>query len=241
MSKMLVEIPEQDPIELVSYYEEFAWYYPRCEMDTKRWFVENTRPDWCILDIGANVGYYTILFSRLAPKGQVYAFEPTLTEAMLRANLDHHGVTNVEVLKLAVGKQTGVVDDAIFRVWGDNAERQEYPFVTVDGFVEERGLKRVDCLKIDVDSFDFEVLQGAVETMRTHDPYVVVELNHALSRRQQTNAEAMSWLARQGYSETLVLDFDNFILKKRGTVRPERGCHSLTLHFLNPVELAAGQ
>ena len=165
--KMLVQIPKRNPIELISYYDEFAWYYPTCEMETKRWFVDNVQSDWCIFDIGANVGYYSILFSRLAPSGQIFAFEPTSTEAMLRANLAHHQVRNIEVHKIAVGRQPGLRTDDIFRIWGHDAERNEYPFVSVDSFVQERKLTKVDCLKIDVDSFDFEVLQGVVDTLQT--------------------------------------------------------------------------
>jgi hypothetical protein len=54
-------------------------------METKWWFVDNVQSVWCIFDIGANVGYYSILFSQLAPNGKIFAFEPTSTEAMLRA------------------------------------------------------------------------------------------------------------------------------------------------------------
>ena len=52
-------IPENDPIELIAYYPEFADYYPACELQTKRWFVENVGRDWIIFDIGAN---YRLLF-----------------------------------------------------------------------------------------------------------------------------------------------------------------------------------
>ena len=49
-------IPGRDPIELVSFYEEFRDYYPQCELETKRWFVDHIRPDWWIFDVGANIG-----------------------------------------------------------------------------------------------------------------------------------------------------------------------------------------
>jgi hypothetical protein len=64
-------VPGQKPIELVAYYLHQTDYYPECELQTKRWFVENVRSDWIMFDVGANIGYYAILFSRLAPAGQV--------------------------------------------------------------------------------------------------------------------------------------------------------------------------
>jgi tRNA G37 N-methylase Trm5 len=98
-------IPGRQPIHFSHFYEEFASYYPNCEVETKRWWVENTKPDWVIFDCGANVGYYSILFSQLAPAGVIYAFEPTDTVDMLRANLAENAVRNVEVHRLALGSK----------------------------------------------------------------------------------------------------------------------------------------
>lgn len=208
-------VPGQPPIELFEYYEEFKNYYPFCEMQTKRWFVQTAEPDWCILDVGANIGYFSILFSRLTPSGQVIAFEPTKTIEKLKTNLARHAVSNIEVEPIAIGNQTGRREDAIFRVWGEDAEKEFYEFETLDHYAERRQLSRVDCVKIDTDSFDFEVLMGAEQTLRDFNPWIVVELNHALSKRNQSVTQALEWLSDHGYFEALVLDYDNFVLKRR--------------------------
>src|SRR5947207_13810929 len=88
-------VPGHEPIELIAYYPDQAAYYPECEQQTKRWFVENIQRDWTIFDVGANIGYYSILFSKLAADGRVFAFEPTSTIGMLRQNLTHHRCRNV--------------------------------------------------------------------------------------------------------------------------------------------------
>ena len=69
--------------------------------DGKYWFVKNVRPDWAIFDVGAGVGCFSVLFSRLAIQGHIYAFEPTATVELLRANLAHNGCGNVQVEQLA--------------------------------------------------------------------------------------------------------------------------------------------
>jgi len=212
---MLTAIPGRPPIELVAFYEEFRDYYPLCEQETKRWFVEHVRPDWWIFDVGANIGYYTILFSQLAPAGRVFAFEPTTTADMLRANLAHNKVGNAAVHEVALGAKTGQLNERIFRIWGSEGEVKEYPFYRFDDFVREQGIERVDCLKIDVDSFDFEVLRGAEQTLLKHDPVIVIELNHALAKRDQSPAETLAWLAKRGYRKALTLDrHDNYVLQR---------------------------
>jgi len=114
-------IPGREPIELVAYYDELRDYYAQCELETKRWFVDHVRADWSIFDVGANIGYYTILFSQLAPHGRVFAFEPTATAAMLRANLAHNNVGNAEIHEVAFSADdTQIVTasaDGNARVW----------------------------------------------------------------------------------------------------------------------------
>ena len=212
--KLYTDVPGRPPIELVSYYENFEWYYPNCEMQTKEWFVKNAQPDWMYIDCGANVGYYTILFSRLSPQGKVHAVEPTSTADMLEKNIAHHQCNNVTVHRVAMGQHAGRRVEKIFRIWGRAPEELEYDFTTLDEFVGKMDLQKLDCIKIDVDSFDFEVLMGGQKTLERFDPWLVVELNHALAVRGYSNMAALSWLLDRGYRQCLVLDYDNFILRR---------------------------
>jgi FkbM family methyltransferase len=209
---MRVNIPRSDPIELIRFYEQFKDYYPDCEPKTKRWFVDHAKKDWRILDCGANIGYYTILFSRLASEGVVWALEPTDTYDMLLENLTHAEVRNVQPHKLALGACSGVRTESIFRIWGNPAEVKEYGFSTLDEFT--KGFDRLDCVKIDTDSYDLEVLKGGVETLRRFNPFVVVEICYALERRGSSPKEALLWLMNQGYTHCSVMDEErNYLLR----------------------------
>jgi FkbM family methyltransferase len=210
----VTKIPGRPDIELPAFYESFSWYYPNCEMQTKKWFVKNAQPDWTYIDCGANIGYYSILFSQLSPQGQVHAVEPTSTADMLEHNLSHNQAKNVTVHRQAVGQYSGRRVEKVFRLWGGAPDEMEYDFTTVDQLVQRLALPKLDCLKIDVDSFDFEVLIGAEKTLEQFDPWLVVELNHALGLRGHSNIAALSWLWDRGYRDCLVLDFDNFIFRR---------------------------
>src|SRR5271166_772262 len=164
-------VPEAEPVALDAYYPKFKTYYPRCELQTKRWAVRNIRPDWKIFDVGANIGYYSVLFGRCAHSGQVLAFEPTETIHFAERNLQANAVTNVELARIALGAAAGFRTEPIFRIWGEPPERKVYDFSTVDLEMVKRGWERLDLLKIDVDSFDLEVLKGAVRTIDKHNPY----------------------------------------------------------------------
>jgi len=210
------EIPHRNPIILPAFYPEFISYYPRCEMETKSWFVENVKSDWVILDAGANIGYYSIMFSMLAPSGTIYAFEPTDTFDKLLENLKFNNIANVVAHKIALGNKSGQFNDAIFKIWGNKPENLEYIFTTIDDFVDLAELDKVDAIKIDVDSFDFEVLQGAEKTLLRLDPYVMLEINQgALAKRNISPLQVFSWLYERGYTTAEIFDDENYLLKKQ--------------------------
>lgn len=235
MPSVFTNIPGRTPIELPSYYESFAWYYPNCEPQTKRWFVEHARPDWTYLDCGANIGYYSILFSQLSPTGQIHAVEPTVTADMLLTNLAHHQINNVTVHRQALGRHAGRRTEKIFRLWGGPPEELEYDFETVDSLVARLALPRLDCIKIDVDSFDFEVLMGAEKTLADFDPWLVVELNHALGVRGYSNLTAAEWLFDHGYQHCQILDHDNFVVRRSALAASFATGKAMTLNFARPA------
>lgn len=134
-------------------------------------FLEQTvRPGMHVLDIGANIGLYTLLLSRLVgPAGTVIAFEPDpqLFEA-LTENCRKNSVTNVHLCNLAVGAHSGT--KILFRSLlnaGDNRLAEVDPsdlrravevrVATVDEIVGDRP---VDFIKIDTQGWEGEVLAG---------------------------------------------------------------------------------
>ena len=75
----------------------------------RRFFREHVEPGMVILDVGANVGFYTLLFAdRVGPAGRVHAFEPDpLSFGILSRRAARHA--NVEIHQTAVGDRTGTI------------------------------------------------------------------------------------------------------------------------------------
>jgi len=128
------------------------------------------------LDIGAHIGYFTVLAARLVgPTGHVYAFEPSpTTYQRLQKNVELNSFSNVTAFEVAVGDSSrrGTLYEGprqntclatLHPAFG--AKREGAPEVTVDvrpvtAVVPEEELVRVRALKIDVEWQELEVLRS---------------------------------------------------------------------------------
>lgn len=133
------------------------------------------KPGDIFLDVGANGGLYTVIAAKLvSPGGHVYAFEPGQRELeLLRHNIAINGLENVTVIERAVSNKTGLARFAISRDGAMNSlaqnkhpaqqiiEWQTIQTTTLDDFITEFGLTRVDFIKIDVEGAERFVFQGA--------------------------------------------------------------------------------
>ena len=131
------------------------------------------RPDDRCFDIGGNTGYYTMLMARAASKGEVHAFEPVpLNWHMLCSGVLLNKFTHVTVNKCAVGTSDGemsfseATDGAYSSLVpvGRKAERAQHTVSvrSLDSYLEEHAIPRIDVMKVDVEGAEPMVLEGAV-------------------------------------------------------------------------------
>jgi FkbM family methyltransferase len=124
------------------------------------------------MDIGANVGYFSLLMGRHSPQGKVYAFEPIpLNAALLRASIELNGFDNIEVIESAVGAADGEVtfSQSIDSAYSSMRDTERKPverslnvsMTTLDTFIRQRSIPSVDVLKIDVEGAEGLVVDGA--------------------------------------------------------------------------------
>jgi FkbM family methyltransferase len=194
----------------LSDYIEWTIYFG-IERDEKTALFELAETGQTVLDIGTNVGEVLMnLADRVGNDGRAIGFEPNpQTLLKCRHNLGLNGFANVEVHELALGdrpghlllgrpQQTNAGADRIVRS-GDKAV--EVQVTTLDEFVSERKLERIDLIKIDVEGFDLNVLRGGQQSIERFRPTLFIELSHANLREQGDHPAALvKWLYDRGYS-----------------------------------------
>ena len=139
-------------------------------------FIRTVKKGDKVADIGANVGYYTILASKLVgPKGRVYAFEPDPDNRVLfNKNLELNACKNVVVSPFALSDEAGkdyLVKDSVnpgesTLSASKKGKRIEIQKITLDSYLENEGVKALDVAKVDVEGAEIAVLKGALKTLK---------------------------------------------------------------------------
>lgn len=198
-----------------------------------------------VLDVGANIGTFATWVARfIADKnGRLYCFEPQRQVfQMLCGNMAINNIFNVYAHELALGNEEKFIeiDEVDYDTHGSFAsfsvadidlsntyksiptKKQRIKMTTIDNFVRDYQLEKVDYIKVDAEGLDIEVLEGAKNTIQTFSPDLYVEyLNLGSSKKDDTSSEGLlvleQYLHGLGYN-TVAIHHDLFATKREITV-----------------------
>jgi FkbM family methyltransferase len=145
------------------------------EFETQKRIAREVRPGSVFFDVGANVGFYTLLASLQVGPGMVYAFEPLpANTALLRQHLEMNRIRNVEILQMAVSDRPG---KASFVSESTRAMGKLEPggsltveTSTLDCLIAAGRAAPPDCIKMDIEGAEFDALRGAASCFQTRRP-----------------------------------------------------------------------
>lgn len=155
------------------------------------------RPGWVVYDVGANVGFFTLLLSRLTgPRGAVLAFEPyPAAFAELRENIRLNDFSSARAWPYALASRAGRISFQIGEnASGSQAVQDAIPggftaeAKTLDGLVYEEDFPPPQLLKIDVEGSEADVLAGGSRLLAERLPIILCELHTA---EQQERVESI--------------------------------------------------
>jgi FkbM family methyltransferase len=146
------------------------------EPETVSLFTHLVRPGMTVLDVGAHIGYFTLLAARaVGATGRVYAFEPLPSNAtQLRRNVEANGFAErVIVVEQAVTDQAGEMclhdsgrDAGTATLYSKGGQSVDVTTISLDGWAEEHMWPRVDLMKMDVEGAEVAALAGMRELKR---------------------------------------------------------------------------
>ena len=138
-----------------------------------------------VLDLGANIGYYTLIFAKLVGKrGKVFAFEPDPTNfSLLKKNVEMNGYKNVELVQKAVSNKTGKIklylcedNKGDHRIYNSHDGRQSIEIEAIrldDYFKNYNGA--VDFIKMDIQGAEGGAIQGMFNLLKKNNVKIITE------------------------------------------------------------------
>jgi FkbM family methyltransferase len=198
----------KDPEQLKVYF--YGHYHERYEADLVARLLENDEVFW---DIGANVGYFTLVAATaLKERGQIIAFEPGKNAYVrLTENISLNNYGNIKVYPIAVSDREG---EAVLHVAGDIADSSASLFqsspaqtgqevcrmLALDHFLTAEGLRPPTLIKLDAEGAELAVLQGAKRLISQSPPLFLMEMEEkTLQAAGASKAAIQHFLESYGY------------------------------------------
>lgn len=166
-------------------------------------------PGMTYIDVGANIGLYSLFVAKRVGSEYVYAFEPQPNVyAKALENINKNNIKNIKIENIGLGKCNSVCKMHIDR---DSAKSYikssesihfedsaiEVSIMSFDDYVMEKKIKKIDYIKIDVEGFEYEVLLGMQNTLKFLPPEIIqIELYD-------------DFLKRNGASISIIVNYFN--------------------------------
>lgn len=196
-------------LDLTQFPSQQLFWFGAWERKSARLMAEHLHPGGVALDVGANIGIFTVLMAeRVGSTGRVHAFEPDPRNfALLAENIERNSL-GASASQVAVSDSSGTIglapeEDAAFtHLAGPMAPGGpavlEVPMTSIDEYAIE--MERLDLVKVDVEGGESAVLSGAGATLRRLRPALLVECAaHHLARNGITPVQLLLQLEALGY------------------------------------------
>jgi FkbM family methyltransferase len=174
-------------------------FFGTYEPELREIFRAVLQPRGIALDVGANVGWHTLLMGRLVgPAGRVLAVEPNASvRQRLQDNVSVNRMSQVAIIPYAMADADETVDfygpiaedpdsGSGHIVRGERSSKQTTVQVDarrLDAIAADAPLERLDLIKIDVEGFEWPVLRGGEQTIAKFRPFIVFEYNARFAAR----------------------------------------------------------
>lgn len=212
------------PFEILN----FGHYEPEDEQIT--YTILKNRKELVILDIGANIGWFSINITKRFPDAQVFSFEPIKTTYnFLIENLRRNGIKNCKPFNLGLSnedkdgllyyfKSGSAIASIENLIDHPSAKQEKCSLKKLDGLVPSLGIGSIDFIKCDVEGAELFVLQGAMQVIDNFSPIIFIEICEEWCRKcGYSSGEIISFLEKYGYG--IFSTPDGKLLEKRREIR----------------------
>jgi FkbM family methyltransferase len=173
------------------------WEDKGCTFEFSNIFIDLVKNSKVFFDVGANVGYYSLLSKTVNPSIDTFAFEPSNgPNHFLNTNIKLNNFETIIVVNKALGNSVGSIDfyeeknpkypyrkyhasgiGNTINNWGiTNFSKYSVDLTTLDNFTSNSNIEVLDLIKMDTEGTEDLVLEGAISTIKKFLPIIICEV-----------------------------------------------------------------
>lgn len=186
---------------------------------------KHLKPGDVFVDIGANIGCYTLLASKIVGKqGKVFAFEPIESVFLrLQYNIKLNNQTNIVLEKKAIFENSGTLKlylassdnkgrSSILEQDSENGNVENVDAVSIDDYLANHIIDQLNLIKIDIEGAELYALKGMKNTIRKFRPIILAEVSEDVLKNSTINTnEILDFFNEFNYQQ--------FAIDRRGDIR----------------------
>lgn len=212
ISKKPIDIPLVPNVTIRCYPNGYsATHVNYCglyDYDEMNFLLRYLRSEDSFLDVGANVGVYSLLAASIITSGEIYSIEALPKNfSRLEENLKLNNFEQVKTYAVAISDNQGEISLEL-------AEGDSMPFIsinptqhsipvttnTLDNLLEQESVKKLTLAKIDIEGAELFAFKGAASLLSQKRPFVwILELNDTINHFDHSEQDVVSFLNQYGY------------------------------------------
>ena len=186
--------------------------YESHEPLTTHLMINELKQNMICIDLGSNIGYYAVIESNIVGEsGKIFAIEPSpVNFPILKSNLENQKMNNFLAYNIAIGDKNENMEFIIssksnwskIRMNNEKINSEDkiikIPVKTLDSFVQENDIKKIDILRMDVEGFEYNIIVGANNVLEKYKPKIFVEI-HKMYLGKEKTCKIFNDLKNKGY------------------------------------------